>query len=306
MEEAAERVGGRVRETPVLALGHGAVGGEALGDAEIILKLELLQHTGSFKLRGAFNKMLAADIDESGVVAASGGNFALAVARAAAELGRSAAIFVPRASPPAKVEALRRGAADVVVVGEFYDDALEASRERAAESGALELHAFDDPLVVAGQGTCARELDRQAPDLDTVLVAVGGGGLAAGTCSWYTDRVRIVAVEPERAPTLDRALAAGRPVEVEVGGYAADSLGAGRIGAQPWASFERWLDDSVLVDDGAIHEAQRRLWTEARIAAEPGGAAAFAALLAGAYVPARGERVGVLVSGGNFDPSVLV
>ena len=306
MEEAAERVGGRVRETPVLALGHGAVGGEALGDAEIILKLELLQHTGSFKLRGAFNKMLAADIDESGVVAASGGNFALAVARAAAELGRSAAIFVPRASPPAKVEALRRGAADVVVVGEFYDDALEASRERAAESGALELHAFDDPLVVAGQGTCACELDRQAPDLDTVLVAVGGGGLAAGTCSWYTDRVRIVAVEPERAPTLDRALAAGRPVEVEVGGYAAYSHGARRIGAQPWASFERWLDDAVLVDEGAIREAQRRLWTEARIAAEPGGAAAFAALLAGAYVPARGERVGVLVSGGNFDPSVLV
>jgi threonine dehydratase len=306
VEEAAERVGGRVRETPVLALGHGAVGDGALGDAEIILKLELLQHTGSFKLRGAFNKMLAADIGESGVVAASGGNFALAVARAAAELGRGAAIFVPRASPPAKVEALRRGAADVVVVGEFYDDALEASRERAAESGALELHAFDDPLVVAGQGTCARELDRQAPDLDTVLVAVGGGGLAAGTCSWYTDRVRIVAVEPERAPALDRALAAGRPVEVEVGGYAADSLGARRIGAQPWASFERWLDDSILVDDGAIRDAQRRLWTEARIAAEPGGAAAFAALLAGAYVPARGERVGVLVSGGNFDPSVLV
>jgi threonine dehydratase len=306
VEEAAERVGGRVRETPVLALGHRALGDGALGDAEIILKLELLQHTGSFKLRGAFNKMLAADIGESGVVAASGGNFALAVARAAAELGRSAAIFVPRASPPAKVEALRRGAPDVVVVGEFYDDALEASRERAAESGALELHAFDDPLVVAGQGTCARELDRQTPDLDTVLVAVGGGGLAAGTCSWYTDRVRIVAVEPERAPTLDRALGAGRPVEVEVGGYAADSLGARRIGAQPWASFERWLDDAVLVDDGAIREAQRRLWTEARIAAEPGGAAAFAALLAGAYVPARGERVGVLVSGGNFDPSVLV
>ncbi len=301
IDAAAARIAGHVRETPVLDLGDGVLD----LDPGVTLKLELLQHTASFKARGAFNALLAADVPSAGVVAASGGNFALAVAHAAESLGVPASIFVPEVSPPAKVERLRAGSARVVVTGAYYDDALAVAREEAAASGALELHAFDDPLVVAGQGTCARELDAQRPDLDTILVAVGGGGLAAGACSWYQGRARVIAVEPRRAPTLERALAAGAPVEVEVGGVASDSLGARRVGAHPWASFERWLAGSLLVDDEAIVDAQRRLWSEARVAAEPGGATALAALTSGTYVPSAGERVGVVVSGGNFDPSVL-
>jgi threonine dehydratase len=249
--------------------------------------------------------MLAAEVPEAGIVAASGGNFALAVAHAAAELGHRAAIFVPEASPAAKVDRLRRSGAEVVVAGAFYDDAREAALEHAARTGALELHAFDDPLVVAGQGTCGRELDAARPGLDTVLVAVGGGGLCAGVAAWYEGSARIVAVEPRRCASLSAALDAGSPVEVEVGGLAADSLGARRIGEHPWACLSRWLDRAVLVDDEAIAEAQRRLWRELQVAAEPGGAAALAALLSGAYVPSPGERVGVLVCGANFDPSVL-
>ena len=279
----------------------------ALGlDCSLVLKLELLQHTGSFKPRGAFNAILGSDPPETGVVAASGGNFALAVAHVAAELGLPAAIFVPEASPPAKLDRLRTTAAEVAVAGEFYDDALAAGHERAEASGALELHAFDDPLVVAGQGTCGLELELDAPSLDTVVVAVGGGGLCAGIAGWYTDRARIVAVEPRRCASLDAAIAAGRPVEIEVGGLAADSLGARKIGDHPWQVLRRHVDDSVLVDDESIRAAQRLLWREFRVAAEPGGAAALAALLAGAYVPAPGERVGVLVCGGNFDPADAV
>lgn len=278
----------------------------ALGvPGRLTLKLELLQHTGSFKPRGAFNAMLAADVPDAGIVAASGGNFALAVAHAADELGHPAMIFVPEASPAAKVDRLRRSGAEVVVGGAFYDDALAAARERIAATGALELHAFDDPLVVAGQGTCGRELDRARPGLDTILVAVGGGGLCAGIAAWYGDRARIVAVEPERCPSLAAAREAGRPAEVEVGGLAADSLGARRIGDHPWAVIEGSVDDSVLVSDEAIREAQRRLWAELRVAAEPGGAAALAALLSGVYVPGDGERVGVLVCGANLDPGDL-
>jgi threonine dehydratase len=290
-----------VRETPVLDLEPAALG----VDGALTLKLELLQHTGSFKPRGAFSAMLAAAVPPSGVVAASGGNFALAVAHAAAALGHPAAIFVPEASPAAKVERLRRSPAEVVVTGAFYDDALAAAREHAAASGALELHAFDDPLVVAGQGTCGRELDRARPGLDTLVVAVGGGGLCGGIAAWYRDRARIVAVEPRRCPTLAAALDAGAPVEVEVGGHAADSLGARRIGAHPWAALSRWVDEAVLVSDDAIRNAQRRLWRELRIAAEPGGATAVAGLLCGAYVPAPGERVGAVVCGANFDPGEL-
>jgi threonine dehydratase len=290
-----------VRETPVLDLEPGALG----LDGALTLKLELFQHTGSFKARGAFSVLLAAEVPAAGVVAASGGNFALAVAHAAAELGHPAAIFVPESSPPAKLERLRRGGAEVVVAGAFYDDALAAARERAAASGALELHAFDDPLVVAGQGTCGRELDRRRAGLDTLVVAVGGGGLCGGIAAWYGNEARIVATEPRRCPTLARALEAGAPIEVEVGGHAADSLGARRIGEHPWAALSRWVDDAVLVTDDAIRDAQRRLWAELRIAAEPGGAAALAALLSGAYVPGRDERVGVLICGGNFDPGSL-
>jgi threonine dehydratase len=290
-----------VRQTPVLDLEPATLG----IDGALTLKLELLQHTGSFKPRGAFSAMIATAVPPSGVVAASGGNFALAVVHAAAELGHPAAIFVPESSPAAKVERLRRGMAEVVVTGAFYDDALAAAREHAEATGALELHAFDDPLVVAGQGTCGRELDRARPGLDTIVVAVGGGGLCGGVAAWYRDRARIVAVEPTRCPTLAAALEAGAPVDVEVGGHAADSLGARRIGAHPWIALNRWVDESVLVDDDAIRAAQRRLWSELRIAAEPGGAAALAALLSGAYAPEPGERVGVLVCGANFDPSEL-
>lgn len=290
-----------MRETPVVDLEPGAFG---VG-GRLSLKLELLQHSGSFKARGAFNAMLAADVPAAGIVAASGGNFALAVAHAADELGYPATIFVPEAAPAAKLDRLRRTGAEVVVAGAYYDDALVAARDRVEATGALELHAFDDPLVLAGQGTCGRELDLARPQLETILVAVGGGGLCGGIAAWYGERARIVAVEPQRCPSLARAREAGHPVEVEVGGLAADSLGARRIGDHPWAVIEPWVDDSVLVADETIREAQRRLWTELRIAAEPGGAAALAALLGGAYEPAAGERVGVVICGGNFDPADL-
>ncbi len=301
VEAAASRIAGHVRETPVLVLEPDALD---LG-YELTLKLELTQRTGSFKLRGAFSAMLASDVPPAGVVAASGGNFALAVARAAADLGHPATIFVPDNSPPAKVERLKQSPAEVVVAGAVYDDALAACRERAAGSGALELHAFDHPLIVAGQGTCARELDGQAPGLDTVLVGVGGGGLCAGAAAWYGDRARVIAVEPETSQAYRQALEAGEPVEVEVGGVAADSLGARRTGAVPWATMRAHDVESVLVSDKAITETQRRLWLQARLAAEPGATAALAALTSGAYRPQAGERVGVVLSGANFDPTLL-
>lgn len=299
VEAAAARIAGHVRETPVLELEPGALGVRSV----LTLKLELFQRSGSFKLRGAFSALLGADVGEAGIVAASGGNFGIAAATAAEELGIRAAIFGPEASPAAKVDRLRRTAAEVVVTGALYDDSLAAAHKRAAQTGALEIHAFDDPRIVAGQGTCGRELDRQRPGLDTVLVAVGGGGLCAGVAAWYGDSARVVAVEPAASQAYARAREAGEPVEVEVGGIASDSLGARRVGDHPWAVLRRWDVGSVLVADEAIREAQRRLWADARVAAEPGGAAAAAALISGAYVPEPGERVGVLVSGGNFDPA---
>ncbi len=301
VEAASQRIAGRVRETPSVELEP-----NALGLAHrATLKLEALQRTGSFKLRGAFNALLAADVPAVGIVAASGGNFGVAAATAAQDLGIPAAVFVPEASPAAKVERLRGTAADVHVTGALYDDSLAASREHAAASGALEVHAFDDPAVVAGQGTCGRELDRARPGLDTVLVAVGGGGLCAGVAAWFEDAARVIAVEPIAAPTYARALEAGGPIEVEVGGVASDSLGARRIGDCPWAAMSRCEVGSVLVSDDAIRDAQRRLWAAARVAAEPGGATALAALTSGAYVPGDGERVAAIVSGGNFDPADL-
>ena len=288
----------------MLALEPDALGLDRRLD-ELTLKLELFQRTGSFKLRGAFSALLAADVPEAGIVAASGGNFAVAIATAATDLGIPASVFVPEASPPAKVERLGATAAEAIVTGALYDDSLAASRERAAATGALEVHAFDDPEIVSGQGTCARELDLAAPGIDTVLVAVGGGGLCGGTAAWFGDHAKVVAVEPEAAPTYARALGAGAPVEVEVGGVASDSLGARRVGAVPWAVMTRERVASVLVPDEAIREAQRRLWAAARVGAEPGGATALAALTCGAYVPADGERLAVVVSGGNFAPAAL-
>ena len=299
VEAAAQRIAPHVRVTPVLALEPRAFGSAA----QLTLKLELMQHTGSFKARGAFNRILSAQVPDAGVIAASGGNHGAAVAYAARQLGHVAEIFVPERTPDIKVERLRRYGARVVLSGASYAEAYAASRQRAAQSGALEVHAYDQPEVVAGQGTLGRELEAQAPDLDTVLVAVGGGGLIAGVAAWYASRVRVVAVEPERCPTLYSAVEAGEPVDVEVSGVAADSLGARCIGRLAFDVAQQQVHSVVLVSDEEIRASQRALWDSLRILAEPGGAAALAGLRSGKYQPAPGERVGVIVCGGNTDPS---
>jgi len=302
IEAAARRLEGHVRRTPVLAMEPGAFGVEA----DCVLKLELLQHAGSFKPRGAFNRVLASDVPATGVVAASGGNHGVAVAHVARALGHRAEIFVPATSPAAKVDRIRALGADVQVGGAIYDDAQTTATARAAETGALLVHPYDHPLVVAGQGTMAREVEEQVGGFDTVLVAVGGGGLIAGVCAWFGDRVRIISVEPETIPAMLEARRAGHPVEVGVSGLAADSLGAKAIGAVPFACADPFVDEAVLVSDDAIRVAQRELWASVQLMAEPGGAAALAALLAGAYRPAPGERVVVVVCGSNVDPATVV
>jgi len=305
VQAAFDRIRARVRRTPVLELAPGAFGLAV----PLSLKLELHQHAGSFKARGAFNRVLSGPVPPAGLLAASGGNHGVAVAFAGRELGIPTEIFVPEIAAPAKVERIRALGAAVTVTGRSYAEALVASARRAAETGALVVHAYDQPEVLAGQGTVALEWEADAPKLDAVLVAVGGGGLLGGMAAWLAGRVRVVAVEPEGCPTLARALEAGRPVDVEVGGIAADSLGARRIGALAFevASAQRRAGrlESVLVTDDAIRQAWRALWREARVAAEPGGAAALAALLSGAWRPGPGERVGVLVCGGNVDPALL-
>jgi threonine dehydratase len=299
VEAATQRIAPHVRVTPVLALEPRAFGSAA----QLTLKLELMQHTGSFKARGAFNRILSAQVPDAGVIAASGGNHGAAVAYAARQLGHVAEIFVPERTPDIKVERLRRYGARVVLSGASYAEAYAASRQRAAQSGALEVHAYDQPEVVAGQGTLGRELEAQAPDLDTVLVAVGGGGLIAGVAAWYASRVRVVAVEPERCPTLYSAVEAGEPVDVDVSGVAADSLGARCIGRLAFDVAQQHVHSVVLVSDEEIRASQRALWDSLRILAEPGGAAALAGLRSGKYQPAPGERVGIIVCGGNTDPS---
>lgn len=301
IERAADRVAAYVRETPVLDLEAGAFG----VPGRLALKLELVQHSGSFKARGAFNLLLARDLPAAGVVAASGGNFGLAIAYAARALGHPATIFVPEVTVAAKRDKLSALGARVVVTGDVYADALTASLAEVEATGALFAHAYDQPEVVAGGGVCARELAAQRPDLDTVLVAVGGGGLIGGYACWYGGDVRLVAVEPEQAPTLARALAAGAPVEVGVSGVAADSLGASRIGELGFAAAQRWVDRAVLVADDDIRRAQWLLWDQARVLCEPGSAAPLAALLSGAYVPTPDERVCLLICGGNLDPRSL-
>lgn len=302
IERAAVRLSGRVRETPLMTLEEGTFG----LPASLALKLEQLQHTGAFKVRGAFNRMLAADVPLSGVIAASGGNHGAAVAYAARELGFRAEIFVPEISSAVKMERMRSYGAQVTVAGESVAAAVRASEVRAAETGALVAHPYDQPEVVAGQGTIGRELERQAPDLDTVLVAVGGGGLIGGIASWYRGAARVVGVEPELAPTLTAALDAGRPMDVRAGGVAADSLGAGRIGTLAFEAARRFVDRVSLVDDTDLLDAQRLLWDSLRLVVEPGGAAALAALLSGAYRPQPGERIGVLLCGANADPASLL
>lgn len=299
---ALDRVRGYIRTTPVVETGAGAFG----IDTPLTLKLELLQHTGSFKPRGAFNKMLASEVPDAGVVAASGGNFGLAVAYAARSLGHRAEIFVPDTSPAAKIDRIREMGAEVRVIPGYYHEASVAALARQAETGALAMHPFDQPEVVAGGGTIGLELSEQVPDVDTVLVAVGGGGLIAGIASWFRGDVRVVGVEPEGCASLHSALAAGEPVDVDVGGIAADSLGPRRVGGIAFAAARAWVDRVVLVSDEAIDDAQRRLWRDAHVVAEPGGAASLAALIAGAYRPSPGEKVVVVVCGANTDPATVV
>jgi threonine dehydratase len=285
-----------VRETPVVTVEAGDFGPAG---RPIALKLELLQHAGSFKPRGAFANLLTRAVPKAGVVAASGGNHGAAVAFAARRLGVPAKIFIPTVASPAKIAQIKSYGAELVVEGARYNDALALSEAWVARSGALPVHAYDQPETMLGQGTVAREFAAQAPDATTWLVAVGGGGLIGGMAAWSEGRHKIVAVEPEAAPTLHMARKAGHPVEAPAGGVAADSLAPKQVGALMFPIAQRYVADSVLVPDEAIREAQRALWRVLRVVAEPGGAAAFAALLSGAYKPAPDERVGVLVCGGN-------
>ena len=295
--EAAYRViQPHVRLTPTVQVNGADFG---LPPFALTLKLEQLQFAGSFKARGAFANLLLREVPAAGVVAASGGNHGAAVAYAAMRRGVPAKIFVPTVSSPAKAARIRAFGADLEVVGERYADALAAAEAWAAESGALPVHAFDQVETLLGQGTVGLELARQAPDLDTILVAVGGGGLIGGIAAWYGGGARVVGVEPVGAPTLTAALAAGLPVDAATGSIAADSLAPRRVGELMFPIARAWVDRVALLGDDAIRAAQVALWERARLVAEPGGAAAFAALLAGAYQPAPDERVGVVVSGAN-------
>ena len=285
-----------VRRTPVLEIAAEDLG---LSGFSPVLKLELTQHSGSFKARGAFANLLLRDVPPAGVAAASGGNHGAAVAYAAQRLGHKARIFVPEISSPAKIARIRGYGADLVVGGKVYADALAACQAWIAASGALSIHAFDQIETMLGAGSVGLELEAQAPGLDSLLVAVGGGGLIGGIAAWYEGRVKVIAVEPRLAPTLNMALSAGRPVDAPAGGIAADSLAPRRIGELVFPIAQRHVAQSVLVEDEAIANAQRVLWEATRIVAEPGAAAPLAALLSKAYVPKPGERVGILVSGAN-------
>jgi threonine dehydratase len=294
---AHERIRAHVRRTPVLDLPPGAFG----HDGPLSLKLEFLQHAGSFKPRGAFNTLASLPIPPAGVAAASGGNHGAAVAYAARSLGVPAHIFVPEIASPAKVEVIRRMGADIVIGGERYADALAACEAHIARTGALSIHAYDAVPTIEGQGTVALEWDEQADGLDTVLVAVGGGGLIAGMAAGWGRRVRVVGIEPRGSRALHAALDAGGPVDVDVRSIAADSLGARNVGALVHRICRDHVDHVSLVEDEAITAAQAALWRDFRIASEPGGATALAALIGGAYRPQPGERVGVLLCGANVD-----
>jgi threonine dehydratase len=285
-----------VRRTPTVHIDGADLGG---GRSSLTLKLELLQHSGSFKARGAFANLLGRRIGDQGVVAASGGNHGAAVAYAAMKLGMRARIFVPSVSSPAKIERIRRYGADLVIAGDRYDDALAASEAWVEQTGAAPVHAFDQDETMLGQGTVGLELEDQSPDIDTLLVAVGGGGLIAGIAAWYAGRIRVVGVEPHASPTLTKALEAGRPVDAEASGLAADSLAPRRIGERVFPIVKAHVERAVLVPDQAIRDAQALLWERLRVVAEPGGTAALSALTSGAYRPGADERVAVLISGGN-------
>ena len=295
IRDAYASIAPHIRRTPIIEVDAADFGVAA---APLVLKLELLQHAGSFKARGAFTSLLKREIPGAGVVAASGGNHGAAVAFAAMKLQVPAKIFVPSIASPAKIQQITEYGAQLVVGGERYADALAASEAWVASSGAMPIHAFDQRETVLGQGTVGLEFEEQTR-IDTLMVAVGGGGLIAGLAAWYAGRIKIIAVEPVKAPTLARALEAGRPVDAEAGGVAAESLAPQRVGELVFPLIQRYVSRSILVSDEAILDAQRRLWTTLRVVAEPGGAAALAALTSGEYVPAHGERVGVLICGGN-------
>lgn len=285
-----------VRRTPIVEVDGRDFG---LDSISLVLKLESLQHTGSFKARGAFTNLLMREVPPAGVVAATGGNHGVAVAYAAKRLGKPARIFVPTVASKSKIERIRSYGAELVIKGQLYADALAASEKWAAESGALRIHAYDQAETLLGQGTVGLEFEEQDATLDTMLVAVGGGGLIGGIATWYGGRIKIVGVEPEAAPTLAHALKAGKPVDAPAGGIAADSLAPKRVGELMFPIAQKFVDRVVLVTEEAIENAQEQLWNKLRIVAEPGGAAALAALLSGRYVAQQGERVGVLICGGN-------
>jgi threonine dehydratase len=285
-----------IRRTPVIEVDGADFG---LDGVTLVLKLELLQHSGSFKARGAFTNLLMREVPPAGVVAASGGNHGAAVAFAAMRLGKPARIFVPTVASPAKLDRIRGYGAALVVTGDRYADALAASEQWAAQSGALPVHAYEQVETLLGQGTVGLEFEEQDPAVDSVLVAVGGGGLIGGIAAWYGGRTKVVGVEPELAPTLHRALAAGHPVDAPAGGIAADSLAPRRVGELMFPIAQAYVSGVVLVPDEAIAAAQAALWKVLRVVAEPGGAAALAAIVSGRYRARRGERVGVLVCGAN-------
>lgn len=299
IEAAQSRIVPHVRRTPVLRTTGMVM------ESPVEFKLEHLQHTGSFKARGAFNTLLSGPVPEAGLVAASGGNHGAAVACAAARLGHRATIFVPELAGPAKIALIERTGADLKVVPGVYADALDRARDHEATTGAMQIHAYDAPATVIGQGTCMAEWEDQGLTADTVLVAVGGGGLVAGALAWLRGRRKVVAVEPENACALHAALAAGTPVDVEVSGVAANALGARRIGDICLGLAREHRVSSTLVSDDAITTAQIALWQEMRQLVEPAGAAALAALISGAYRPGPGERVAVLICGGNIAPDPI-
>ena len=303
---AAARIAPHVRETPLWRLPGSELGLPAgTPPCEVWLKLEHLQRSGSFKARGMFNRMLSNPIPQAGVIAASGGNAGIATALAAQALGVRAEVYVPRVISPAKRDKLAALGAHVVIAGDVYADALQACEARQRETGALLLHAYDQPEVVAGAGTLAREIEAQAGTPDAVLVSVGGGGLIAGIAAWFAGRSRVVGLEPELAPTLYRARAAGMPVDVAVSGIAADALGARRIGAIAWRVTQQHVAQAVLLDDAAICAAQRFLWTELKLAVEPAAALPLAALQSGAIRPRAGETLCLIVCGANLDVATL-
>lgn len=297
--ETYRRIASAIRLTPVIEVtGQGLPG-------PVCLKLECLQHTGSFKPRGAFANLLGAEIPAAGVAAASGGNHGAAVAFAARAVGVPAHIFVPESAPKAKIDRIESYGAKIVLAGQSYAGALARSEAFVEQTGALAVHAYDSPATLNGQGTIGRELEEQAPDLDTVLVAVGGGGLIGGIAAWCHGGPKVVGVEPEGCNTLHAALAAGRPVDVRPSGVAVDSLGASRVGSLVFPIARRAVDRVVLVGDHEIARAQTWLWSELRLLTEPGGATALAAFLSGAYEAAPGERVGIIICGANTDPAAF-